>query len=179
MPSIFSCGHLRGACAQRKTRGKRSIPRNSNIELRAIPVRNRRSSFSAGEQVCGALAGKVGTMADTVVELKTGTSQEATSSTTGTTEQQTSRRKTSCKDGVERLRQAADKQVGQNWEELAFLMTAKALSGDLACAKALVALAAGKKPRPKRAKKRPGLTQAQRYAAEPQWQGKEEEEEEA
>jgi hypothetical protein len=49
----------------------------------------------------------------------------------------------------------------------------------LASAKALVALAAGKKPRPKRAKKRPGLTLAQRYAAEPQWQGKEEEEEEA
>jgi hypothetical protein len=118
-------------------------------------------------------------MADTVVELITATSQEATSSTTGTTQQQTSRRKTPCNDGVERLRHAADKQVGQNWEELTNLLTAKALSGDLASAKALVALAAGKKPRPKRAKKRPGLTLAQRYAAEPQWQGKEEEEEEA
>jgi hypothetical protein len=132
-----------------------------------------------GRYVRGALAGKVGTMADTVVEFETATSQEATSNTTGTTEQQASRRKTSSRDGVERLRQAADKQVGQNWEELAILMTAKALNGDLASAKALVALAAGKKPRPKRAQKRRGLTQAQQFAAEPPWQGKEEEEEEA
>ena len=132
-----------------------------------------------GRYVRGALAGKVATMADTVVEFETATSQEATSNTTGTTKQQTSRRKTPSRDGVERLRQAADKQVGQNWEELTLLLTAKALSGDLACAKALVALAAGKKPRPKRAKKRPGLTQAQQLAAEPPWQGKEEEEEEA
>jgi hypothetical protein len=114
-------------------------------------------------------------MADTVVELKAGTSQEATSNTTGTTKQQTSRRKTPCKDGVERLRHAADKQVGQNWEELSLLLTAKALSGDLASAKTLVALAAGKKPRPKRAKKRRGPTQAQQLAAELPWQGKEEE----
>lgn len=118
-------------------------------------------------------------MADTVVELITATSQETTSNTTGNTERQTSRRKTPCKDGVERLRHAADKQVGQNWEELTNLLTAKALSGDLASAKALVALAAGKKPRPKRAKKRRGLTQAEQLAAEPPWQGKEEEDEEA
>jgi hypothetical protein len=113
-------------------------------------------------------------MADTRVKLKTGTSQEATSSTTDTTEQ-SSKRRPSCTDGVERFRQAADKQVGWNAEELANLLVQKALGGDLACAKALVGYAEARKPRTKRAKKQPGLTQAQRYANEPQWQGKEDE----
>lgn len=76
-----------------------------------------------------------------------------------------------CKDGAERLRQAADKRVGRNSEELADLLTAKALKGDLASTRVLVALAANKKPLPERVKKRHGPSLAQRLAAEPQWKG--------
>jgi VIT1/CCC1 family predicted Fe2+/Mn2+ transporter len=79
------------------------------------------------------------------------------------------RGKTACKDGAERLRQAADKRVGWNSEELADLLTAKALKGDLASTRVLVTLAASKKPLPERVKKRHGLSLAQRLAAEPQW----------
>ena len=74
------------------------------------------------------------------------------------------------------MRQAADRRVGEKSEELANLLTEKALTGDLACTKALVDLADGKKPEP--VKKRRGLTVAERLAREPQWEGPSEGEEE-
>jgi len=59
--------------------------------------------------------------------------------------------------------------VGMNSEELADLLTRKALEGDLASAKVLVALADGKKPRAEQAKKRRGPSLAERLAAQPEW----------
>ena len=69
------------------------------------------------------------------------------------------------------MRRIADKRIGQNSEKLVDLLTEKALKGDLACTKILFSLADGKKPRPPRAKKRRGPSQASLLAAEPQWQG--------
>jgi hypothetical protein len=93
------------------------------------------------------------------------------------TVERASRAKTSRKDGVERLRQEADKQVGQNSEKLASLLTKKALAGDLASTKVLVGLAERKKPRPEPKKKWRGPSLAERLAAEPEWTGEEEEDE--
>jgi hypothetical protein len=80
-----------------------------------------------------------------------------------------SRVETALEDGAERLRQAADRRVSRNSEKLADLLTNKALAGDLASAKALFGLAAGKKPIPEPVKKRRGPSYAQRLAAEPKW----------
>jgi hypothetical protein len=57
--------------------------------------------------------------------------------------------------------------VGQNSEKLADLLMEKALTGDLAYAKALLGLADSKKPEPV---KRRGLSLAQRLMAGPEWQ---------
>jgi hypothetical protein len=73
-------------------------------------------------------------------------------------------------DGAEQLRQAADLRVGWNSEKIADVLTEKALAGDLASAKALVALAEAKKPSPEPVKKRCGPSMAEQLAAEPQWQ---------
>ncbi|HEY1903604.1 MAG TPA: hypothetical protein VGG56_14315 [Terracidiphilus sp.] len=74
-------------------------------------------------------------------------------------------------DGAERLRQAADRRVGRNSAKLANLLTDKALAGDLASTKMLVALAEGKKPMKEVEKlgevKKPVRSLALRLAAEP------------
>jgi hypothetical protein len=74
-------------------------------------------------------------------------------------------------DGAERLRQAADRRVGRNSAKLADLLTDKALAGDLASTKMLVALAEGKKPMKEVEKlgevKKPVRSLALRLAAEP------------
>jgi hypothetical protein len=77
------------------------------------------------------------------------------------------------KDGAEQLRRAVDRRVGRNSERLAEVLTNKALEGDLAFAKAVVALADAKKPDP--VKKRRGPSWAERLTAEPQWEGEKEE----
>jgi hypothetical protein len=59
--------------------------------------------------------------------------------------------------------------VGRNSEKLADLLTEKALGGDLASAKTLVALAAAKKPIPEPVKKRHEPSYAEKLANEPQW----------
>jgi hypothetical protein len=59
--------------------------------------------------------------------------------------------------------------VGRNSEKLADLLTEKALGGDLASAKTLVALAAAKKPIPEPVKKRHEPSYADKLAKEPQW----------
>ena len=100
--------------------------------------------------------------------------EKASSTTNGTTKNKTRRpagRRAPRKSGTEKLRQEADKRVGWNSKKLADLLTNEALKGDLAYTKALVGFAEGKKPEP--VKKRRGLTQAERLAREPQWQGKE------
>jgi hypothetical protein len=73
------------------------------------------------------------------------------------------------KDGAERLRQAADREVGRNSAKLAVVLKEKALNGDLASTKMLVALADGKKPIPE--VNRPLTSLVRRLAAEPQWVG--------
>jgi hypothetical protein len=82
---------------------------------------------------------------------------------------------TTPQDGAERLRQAVDRRLGRNSEKLADLMEAKALEGDLATTKAMVGFAEGKKPVEKPEMKRVGLTHAEQWAREPQWQGRDEE----
>jgi hypothetical protein len=106
--------------------------------------------------------------------LKTNNASKKTGSTTKSGKRERAGGKTARKDGTEQLRQAADERVGLNSEKLADLLTEKALKGDLACAKALVALAEGKKPIPEPVKKRRGPGLAARLASEPQWRGEEE-----
>ena len=110
-------------------------------------------------------------------ELRT---EHESRNTGGTTKSRTveraSRAKTPRKDGAERLRQAADKRVGRNSDKLADLLTEKALAGDLASAKVLVGLAERKKASLEPKKRRRGPSLAERLAAEPEWQGEEEEE---
>jgi hypothetical protein len=97
------------------------------------------------------------------------------SKTTTAKRKQASRKKTTSEDGAERLRQAADKQVGKNSEKLVGLLAKKALEGDLASTRVLVGLAERKNPQAKPATKRHGTSQAERLVAEPEWQEEEEE----
>jgi hypothetical protein len=73
------------------------------------------------------------------------------------------------KGGAERLRRAVDRRVGKNSEKLADVLTNKALAGDLAFAKAVVALADAKKPDP--VKKPIGPRFVELLAKEPRWEG--------
>jgi len=117
-------------------------------------------------------------MAVTEQKLKTGAATAKTRRTTkGKELKQASRVKTACKDGVEQLHQAADKQVYEISEKLAEMLKKKALKGDLASAKTLVGLAERKKPQPEPKKKRRGPSMAERLAAEPEWEGEEEDRE--
>ncbi len=70
-------------------------------------------------------------------------------------------------DGSEQLRQAADREVSRNSEKLAAALVKKALKGDLASTKVLVALADGKKPI--EAQKQCGPSLAEHWEQEPQW----------
>jgi hypothetical protein len=110
-------------------------------------------------------------------------SRKTGSTTTKRKRERTARRrdggKAAGKDGVERLRQAADRRVGRNSEELADLLTKKALDGHLASTKVLVGLAGAKKPIAEPVKKRSGLTAAELLMADikqhGQWKWEEEE----
>jgi hypothetical protein len=75
------------------------------------------------------------------------------------------------KDGAERLRQAANKRLNEISEQLADLLKRKALEGDLASAKTLIALAAAKKPIPEPVKKQSEPSYADKLSKEPQWKG--------
>ena len=98
-------------------------------------------------------------------------SSDNASSTTKHRGRERARGNTPRKDGAERLRHAADKRVGRISEQLADLLEGKALKGDLASAKVLFGLAERKKPSPEPVKKRRGPGLAERWAAEPEWQG--------
>ena len=122
------------------------------------------------------MAGNGGTMVDLQSELNT---DNAISKTNKRSKRKDggdeSRVRASRADGVERLRRAADKRVGQNSEELANLLIEGAMGGKLAYTKALVGIAERKKPRPAPVKKPRRASMAKRLAAEPQWKGEEDE----
>jgi hypothetical protein len=82
------------------------------------------------------------------------------------------RRKPAGKSGTERLRSLADRQLSRNLKELTEVLTRKALAGSVASTRVLVELAQRKKPE---AVKRRGLSEAERLANEPEWDGPEEE----
>jgi hypothetical protein len=107
-------------------------------------------------------------------ELSSDNASRKTRRTTKNRRRERADRKTSRKDGAERLRQAADKRVGRISEKLADMLTDKALAGDLACARVLFGLAERKKPIQEPVKKRRGPGLAARLAAEPAWQGEQE-----
>jgi hypothetical protein len=79
---------------------------------------------------------------------------------------------TARKSGAERLRRAADNEVGRKSDELAEALMNSALKGDVASTKVLVALADGVKPDPV---KRRGLSLAQQLGMEREWEGRGEE----
>jgi len=138
----------------------------------AVPERSCRiCSFSADANVRGALAGNVGKMAVLQQKLSSDNVSKTTGRTTKKRRQKRADEKTSCKDGAERLHQAADKRVGRISEKLADLLSNKALAGDLASARVLFGLAERKKPIQAPVKKRRGPSLAERWAAEPEWKG--------
>ena len=141
----------------------------------AIPERSWRiCSFSADMKVRGALAGNGGKMAATQQTLRTENASRTTGRTTKDKVVQRARRgRAARKDGAEQLRQAADRRVGRISEQLADLLEEKALKGDLASTRVLFGLAEHKKPIPEPVKRRRGPSQAERWAAEPQWQEEE------
>jgi len=104
-------------------------------------------------------------------ELSSDNASRKTGSTTKPRRRERECGKKPRKDGAERLHQAADKRVGRISEKLAELLTNKAMAGDLASAKVLFGLAERKKPSPEPVKRRRGPGLAERWAAEPEWQG--------
>lgn len=120
------------------------------------------------------MAGNGGTMADAERELNADNAVSPTSKKNKKKDGE-SRVKAGRGDGVERLRRAADKVVGQNSEQLANLMIGKALEGELAYTKALVGMAERKRPRPTPVKKPRRPSAAIRLEAEKPWRGEDEE----
>jgi hypothetical protein len=84
------------------------------------------------------------------------------------------RKRTPRRDGAEKLRWAADWQLGKNSKELADALAKRALKGDLPSTKALVELADKKKPAEKRRHPSLGLL----LEALPQWEEEDEDEDE-
>jgi hypothetical protein len=72
-------------------------------------------------------------------------------------------------DGLECLRKAAEEQLRLHAPNIAAALGKKAAGGDLNSAKLLLAITK-EKPRPVRWRPRDGPTEAQRLAAEPQWE---------
>jgi hypothetical protein len=109
-----------------------------------------------------------GKMAEAQQELKGKKAKRKTGSTTKKrTRKEAAPEGLANMDGAERLRWAADRRVGRNSEKLAEMLKEKALKGDLASTKVLLALAEGKKPIPE--VKKPVRSLALRLAAEPEW----------
>ena len=118
------------------------------------------------------MAGNDGTMDATKQKLKTVNARSKTDSTTkDSVPKQDGRKRSVRQDGAELLRQAVDRRVGEDSEQLADVIAKKAMKGDLAAVKVMVGLADSKKPVQEPVQKRRGLSQAQRLAEEPQWQG--------
>jgi hypothetical protein len=88
-----------------------------------------------------------------------------------------SREKTAVVDGIELLRQAADRQIGRSPTKFADVLSTRAKAGDVPSLRVLVMLAERKKPRAEPVKKPRRRSQALELALEPEWQGPEEGEE--
>jgi hypothetical protein len=146
-----------------------------NLEVIQASFSNMFHEQFSGSQ--GALARNGGMMAETQQEQKAvNTKKKISRSTKGKAKAGTSktlaepsRKSRSRVDGAEKLRQAADRLVGEHSEELADLLTRKAVKGDLASARVLVALAEHKKPLPEPAKKRRGRAAAILLSEESGW----------
>jgi hypothetical protein len=118
-------------------------------------------------------------MAVTEQDLNAGKSRGAAGRKAGGTEEREDgnpgkRRK---RDGVARLRKLLDQKVAEHTEELAAVLTNKALSGDVATTRLVVELAEGGKPKvkPRKEKKRvPGLCLVRRWAHQKEWKKGEE-----
>jgi hypothetical protein len=111
-------------------------------------------------------------MAEVKVELKPDKTSSKTGNTTGMTRARARRVKTARKDGLERLRQGADRELSRNWKTLMTRVREKAEGGDLGHIKLLVTLSQRKKPREVPLKKARGISLAQRLDQQPEWQGK-------
>jgi len=132
----------------------------------------RSSGTPGGDKTEMRQAGNGGTMAQARKELSASNAETKTGGTTESEGPKRARRKyASRKDGAERLRQAADKRLNEISEQLADLLKRKALEGDLASAKTLIALAAAKKPIPEPVKKEDEPSYADKLAKEPKWVG--------
>lgn len=104
-----------------------------------------------------------------MAEVKVKDVKKAGSKGSGGGERKGAKRVRPPQDGVEQLRKAADRKVGQNSEELADLLLDQALGGKLECAKVLVGLAE-KKKRKEPEKKRDRRSLAELLASEPEWE---------
>jgi len=111
-----------------------------------------------------------GKMVEAQQESTDKASKKTGSATKDGTRKRASRGKAARTDGAERLRQAADRQVGLNSKKLTDLLTEKALKGDLASTRELVRLAERKKPKAELAKNRRGPARVEQLAVEPAWQ---------
>jgi hypothetical protein len=121
----------------------------------------------------GGTAGKkAGRGAVSTRGLETGSGADGKAeSTTGatpdcSTENRGKKRMVKKRDGAARLRRLMDERVAQLTEQLADVLTQKALGGDVNTARLMVALAEGGKPEKKK-KKRPSLALA--WAVAPEW----------
>ncbi len=81
------------------------------------------------------------------------------------------KRATTKRDGAGRLRRALDTKMAEHTKELAKVLTDKALHGDVATARLMVALVEGGKPKVEKKKKRHGPTLAERWRDSPEWKG--------
>jgi hypothetical protein len=151
-------------------------------------------SFSAGANVRGAVAGNDGEMAEATQKLKTekasskkrrSTGSKKRSETGSTTSNETNNKpdeeakpKRAVRgSGVRRLKEAADRLVALNCEDLADVLLSKAKAGKMDSTRMLVSLAEGNsssKP-PVKKPRRHGPTLAEQLAAEPEWTGDDEE----
>jgi len=126
------------------------------------------------KRVAGAAKRKRARGGGTVVEAKEETDKKSEEQAAGAAKRKRTSGGTAV-DGAERLRQAADRQVAKISEELITLLWNHARQGHLASARTLMEWAGRKKPRAAPRKKPRGLTQAQRYEAEPQYKEPQEE----
>lgn len=88
------------------------------------------------------------------------------------------RGKQAAEGGAESLMRAADRQVKRNCKKLSQLLVDKAMEGNIGSARLLFMLAERKKPREKPVKKSRWASLAMKWAAEPKWEGGEEESDE-
>ena len=106
------------------------------------------------------------------VEVRKGTDRAESSTADAKEKKKQKRRATG--NGAARLKRMLDRKVAENMEELAALLTEKALGGDIATTRLLLTLAEEGKPAPVRRRgrgRRKFKAMIERWANGPQWQG--------